>query len=69
MSDSLGPHELQSMGLPWQEYCGGLPFPTPEDLPDPGIEPTSPVAPTLRGGAFTTEPFTLEAPGESVRDN
>ena len=27
-----------SMGFP-QEYCSGLPFPSPADLPDPGIEP------------------------------
>ena len=26
----------------WQEYWGGLPFPSPEDLPDPGIKPRSP---------------------------
>ena len=25
-----------------QEYCSGLPFPSPGDLPDPGIEPGSP---------------------------
>ena len=25
-----------------QEYCCGLPFPSPGDLPDPGIEPRSP---------------------------
>ena len=31
-----------SMGLPRQEYWSGLPFPSPEDLPDPGIEPTPP---------------------------
>ena len=24
------------MGPPWQEYWSGLPFPPPEDLPDPG---------------------------------
>ena len=24
-----------------QEYWSGLPFPSPEDLPDPGIKPTS----------------------------
>ena len=29
------------MGLPWQEYLSGLPFPTPGDLPEPGIAPTS----------------------------
>ena len=33
-----------SMGLPREEYWSGLPFPTPGDLPDPGIEPVSPVS-------------------------
>ena len=32
-----------SMGFPRQEYCSGLPFPSPGDLPDPGIEPRSPI--------------------------
>ena len=27
-----------SMGSPRQEYCSGLPFPSPGDLPDPGIK-------------------------------
>ena len=36
-----------------QEYWNGLPFPSPGDLSDPGIEPTSP---TLAGRFFTTEP-------------
>ena len=31
-----------SMGLPWQQYWNGLPFPPPGDHPDPGIEPVSP---------------------------
>ena len=31
-----------SIGFSRQEYCGGLPFPSPGDLPDPGIEPGSP---------------------------
>ena len=31
-----------SMGFSRQEYWTGLPFPTPEDLPDSGIEPESP---------------------------
>ena len=35
-----------------QEYWSGLPFPPPEDLPDPGIKPASPA---LAGGFFTTE--------------
>ena len=37
-------HSLQahlSMGFPRQEYWSGLPFPSPGDLSDPGIEPTS----------------------------
>ena len=42
-----------SMGFPRQEYCSGLPFPSPRDLPDPGIEP---VASALATGFFTTEP-------------
>ena len=45
-----------SMRFPRQEYWSGLPFPYPGDLPDPGIKPISPVAPTLPGGFFTTEP-------------
>ena len=36
-----------------QEYWSGLPFSSPEDLPDPGIKPTFPA---LAGGFFTTEP-------------
>ena len=30
------------MGFSRQEYQSGLPFPSPEHLPDPGIEPRSP---------------------------
>ena len=37
-----------------QEYLSGLPFPTPGDLPDPGVELTSLVSPALAGGFFTT---------------
>ena len=40
-----------SMRFPRQEHWNGLPFPFPEDLPDPGIELTS----ALAGGLFTTE--------------
>ena len=46
-----------------QEYCNGLPFPPPWDLPDPGIEPTSLVSPDLAGGFFATEP-----PGKPKKD-
>ena len=40
----------QSMGFSRQEYWNGLSFPSPGDLPDPGIEPRSP---TLETDAFT----------------
>ena len=43
MPDSLWPHGLPlSMEFSRQEYWGGLPFPSPGDLPDPGTEPRSP---------------------------
>ena len=42
-----------SMGCSWQEYWSRLPYPTPGDLPDPGIEP---VSHALSGRIFTTEP-------------
>ena len=41
-----------SMGFPKQEYWSGLPFPSPGDLPHPGIKPTSP---TLVGKFSTTD--------------
>ena len=41
------------MGFPKQECWAGLLFPSPGDLPDQGIELTSP---TLAGLFFTTEP-------------
>ena len=43
-----------SMGFTRQEYWSGLPFPSPGDLPDPGIEPASLLSPILAGGFFTT---------------
>ena len=43
-----------SMGFSRQEYWSGLPFPSPEDLPDPGIEPLSLTSPALAGKLFTT---------------
>ena len=42
-----------STGFPMEEYWSGLPFHSPGDLSDAGIEPSSP---TLAGGFFTTEP-------------
>ena len=40
--DCSPPQSPLSMGFPRQEYWSGLPFPSPGDLPDPGIEPESP---------------------------
>ena len=37
-----------------KEYWSGMPFPTPGDLPNPGVEPRSPVPPALAGRSFTT---------------
>ena len=51
------------MGFFRQEYWSGLPFPSPGDLPNPGIEPTSPA---LQADALPSEPpgkpFTLNLP-------
>ena len=42
-----------SMGFSRQEYWNGLPFPSPGDLPNPGIDPRSPA---LQADALTSEP-------------
>ena len=47
-----------SVRFPRQEYRNGLPFPSPGDLPDPGIEPASPA---LQVDCF----LTTEPPGKS----
>ena len=49
------------MGFFRQEYLSGLPFPSPEDIPDPGTELMSPMS---AGGFFTTEP-----PGKPGEDS
>ena len=41
-----------SMGFSRQEYWSGLPFPSPEDLPDPGIKLRSPA---LQADDLSTE--------------
>ena len=61
MSNSATPWTIThqaplSLGFFKQDYCSRLPFPTPGDLPDPGIEPTSPVSPVPAGGFFTIVP-------------
>ena len=45
-----------SMGFSRQEYWSGLSFPSPEDLPNPGIKPRSP--------ALQAESLPTELPGE-----
>ena len=50
-----------SMGFSRQEYWRGLPFLSPGDLLDPGIEPTSSA---LEGRFFTTKP-----PGKPKQEN
>ena len=47
-----------SMGFSWQEYWSGLPFPSPGDLSNPGIEPGFL---TLQADSLPTEP-----PGKSL---
>ena len=43
-----------SMGFPRQEYWRGLPFPSPGDLPNPGIKPRSPA---LQADSLLSEPL------------
>ena len=50
-----------SMGFPRQEYWSQLPFPSPKDLPNPGIKPVSPSSLALASGFFTTK-----SPGKPV---
>ena len=47
-----------SMGFSRQEYWSGLPFPSPGDLPDPGIEPGTP--------ALWADTLTSEPPGKPL---
>ena len=44
----------RSMGLSWQECWSRLPFPSPGDLPNPGIEPGPLTSPPLAGTFFPT---------------
>ena len=58
MSVSLRPCELCPWDFPGKSTGVGLPFPSPGDLPDPGVEPGSP---TLQADALPPEP-----PGKSL---
>ena len=46
-----------SMGFLRQEYWSGYLFPSPEDLPNPGIETVASASPELEGRFFTTVPW------------
>ena len=66
VSNSLQPRGLYvahqappSMGFSRQEYWSGLPFPSPGDLPDPGIKPRSPA---LQADTLTSEPLGKPSP-------
>ena len=50
---TVGYNTPPSMGFSRQEYWSGLPFPSPEDLPNPGIESGSP---TLQADSLPSEP-------------
>ena len=47
---------LLSMGFPRQKYWSGVPFSSSGDLPNPRVEPASPVSPELAGRFFTAQP-------------
>jgi len=51
---TIGHQAPLSMVFSRQEYWSGLPFTTPGDTPDLGIEPTFLESPALVGGFFTT---------------
>ena len=63
MSDFVTPWTVGCQAFLRQEYWNGLPFPSPGDLPDPGIKPTSLA---LAGGFFSTEP--PGKPGRKKKD-
>ena len=57
-----------SMGFSRQEYWSVLPFPTPGDLPNPGIEPASLASPVLAGGFFNhcARGFSVKLPYDPI---
>ena len=60
LMDCSPPGSFPSLQFSRQEYWSGLPFPSPRDLPHPGIELRSP---TLQADALTSEP-----PGKPLPD-
>ena len=58
MIEQLQLTEAEDIKRSWQEYWSGLPFPSPEDIPDPGIEPGS--------HALQADALTSELPGKII---
>ena len=58
VSDSGTPWTIQSMEFSRPEYWSGQPFPSPGDLPNPGIKPRSP--------ALQADSLPAEPPGKPV---
>ena len=59
LCDSVACQTPLSIEFPRQEYWSGLSFPTPEELPNPGIEPTSFTSPVLTGVGSPKLPVAL----------
>ena len=57
---TVAPQAPLSMEFFRQEFCSGLPFPSPRDLPDPGIEPGFP--------AEQADSLPAEPPGKPTED-
>ena len=55
-----------SMGFSRQEYCSGVPFPSPGDLPDPVIKPMSLGSPALLEDSLLTDGFFSEPSGKPL---
>ena len=64
-------HHILNVNLPLKkkkQYWSGLPFPTPGNLPDPGIEPTALATPALASRFFTTAPHGQPGAGVTVNN-
>ena len=60
---------FSSMGFSRQEYWSGWPFPSPEDLPNPGTEPASLTSPALGGKFLPLAPPGKPPPKKGVINN
>ena len=51
------PMDIQSMEFSRQEHWSGFPFPSPGDLPNPGIKPVYSVSPALQADSLPAKPL------------